>query len=177
MSFNTAIDYNTFIDRIALTLEKSPLIFPKANGVDDLPNLVKQVIKYEFPLPEQPPDGLGPPHIWITVAPNPIRSKVPAGRGTRDIVAKELYELEFWAVCITQKDDPRKSQQELYSIVSAVKTAIGKNRRLTKPEDQTDPIAFGLEYHEQPYILRTETNDQAATNVVIRPKVFVDMTT
>ncbi len=176
MSFSTAIDYNVFVNRIFETLNASPLLFPKKNGGDDTVDLVRQIIKYEFPLPETPPDGLGPPHIWISPATNPVRGSVPAGRGTRDVVAKELYELEFWIVCITQRDDPRKAQQELYRIASAVKTAIGKNRRLTKPSDQTDPIAFGLTYTEQPFNLRTETNDQASVNIVVRPKAFVDLT-
>lgn len=176
MSFSTAIDYNLIIDRIDLTLQKSPLLFPKANGVDGKPDLVRQIIKYEFPLPETPPDGLGPPHIWITPAPNPIVSRETVGRGTRDTVARELLELEFWIVCITQRDDPRKAQQQLYTITSAVETAIGKNRRLAIPVDKTNPLAFGLTYQDIPFNLRTETNDQAAKNVVVRPKIFVDMT-
>lgn len=177
MSFSSAIDYNVIIDRLFDTLNASDILFPEKNGGADTPDLVKQIIKYEFPLPEQPPGGLGPPHIWINVAPNPIRARDPAGRGTRDVIAKELLELEFWCVCITQiTNDPLKSQQALYTIVSAVETAIGKNRRLTIPADQTDPLAFGLTYQQVPFLLRTETNDQAATNVIVRPKVFIDLT-
>ena len=176
MSVNTAINYNSIIDRIFDTLDASDKLFPEKNGASPVtPDIVRQIIKYEFPLPEQPPGGLGPPHIFINVAPNPIRSREPAGRGTRDVVARELLELEFWVVCITQVFDPRRAQQDLYDIVSAVETAIAKNRRLTKPADQTDPRAFGLTYQAVPYNLRTNTNEMAATNVIIRPKIFVDL--
>ena len=175
MSFSTALDFNPLIDRIAETLEASPLLFPKKNGGENVPNLVQQIIKYEFPLPEQPPEGLGPPHIFINVSPTPIINRETVGRGTRDIVARELLTYEFWCVCITQDTDPLRAQKQVYTIVSAVETAIGKNRRLTKPADQTDPRAFGLQYLSIPYRLRTDTNEQSAMNVVVRPKVFIDM--
>ena len=113
MSFSTALDFNPIIDRISETLEASPILFPKKNGGENLPNLVQQIIKYEFPLPAQPPGGLGPPHIWINVAPVPIVSRERAGRGTRDIVARELITYEFWCVCITQDVDPLRAQNQL----------------------------------------------------------------
>lgn len=177
MSFTTALDTNSIIDRLEETLQASPILFPQANGGGNLPNLVQQIIKYEFPLPEAPPGGLGPPHIWINVAPVPIVSRERAGRGTRDVVARELITYEFWCVCITQDSDPLRAQKQLYTIVSAVETAIGKNRRLTIPADQTDPLAFGIDYRAISYNLQTETNEQASKNVVVRPQVFVDMTT
>ncbi len=176
MSFSTALNFNPIIDRLALTLEKSSILFPQANGGGNLPDLVNQIIKYEFPLPEQPPDGLGPPHIFINSAPNPIINRERAGPGTRNIVAKELLTYSFWCVCITQDTDPLRAQNLLYEIVSAVETTIGKNRRLTDPADQTDPLAFGLSYRSIPFTMRTTTNEQAAMNVVIEPKVFIDMT-
>lgn len=175
MSFSTALNTNSIIDRLEETFKASPLLFPNANGGSDTPDLVRQIIKYEFPLPEAPPGGLGPPHIWINVAPVPIVSRERAGRGTRDIVARELLTYEFWCVCITQDVDPLRAQNQLYTIVSAVETAIGKNSRLTIPADQTDPLAFGLEYRSVPFVLHTETNEQAATNVIVRPKLFIDM--
>jgi len=175
MSFSTALNTNSIIDRLEKTFQASPLIFPNKNGGIDTPDLVRQIIKYEFPLPEAPPGGLGPPHIWINVAPVPIVSREKAGRGTRDIVARELITYEFWCVCITQDVDPLRAQNQLYTIVSAVETAIGKNRRLTNPIDQTDPLAFGLDYRSVPYALHTDTNEQSATNVIVKPKLFVDM--
>jgi len=177
MSFSTALDTNAIIDRLEETLLASPLLFPNTNGGSNTPDLVKQIIKYEFPLPEQPPGGLGPPHIWINVAPTPIVNRDIAGRGTRDIIAREILTYEFWCVCITQDSDPLRAQKQLYTIVSAVETAIGKNVRLTIPADQTDPLAFGISYYSIPFVLRTETNEQAAMNVVVRVQLFIDMIT
>jgi len=175
MSFSVALNTNSIIDRLEETFQASPLLFPNKNGGSDTPDLVQQIIKYEFPLPEAPPGGLGPPHIWINVAPVPIVSRERAGRGNRDTVARELITYEFWCVCITQDVDPLRAQNQLYTIVSAVETSIGKNRRLTNPEDQTNPLAFGLEYRSVPFVLHTETNEQAATNVIVRPSVFINM--
>jgi hypothetical protein len=138
---------------------------------------VRQIIKYQFPIPQEAPDGLGPPHIFINIAPTPIINREEVGRGTRDIVAKELLTYEFWCVCITQASDPLRSQQQAYTIASAVETAIGKNRRLTVLPGLTDPLCFGLRYFQVPFSLRTTSTDQAALNVLVRPKVFVDMTT
>lgn len=176
MSFNTALDVNVIIDRLEETFLASPLLFPQDNGGGNLPNLVQQIIKYQFPLPEDPPNGIGPPHIWINSASVPIVSRETVGRGTRDIVAKELITYEFWNVCITQDVDPLRAQNQLYTIVSAVETALGKNRRLTVPANQTNPLAFGISYRSIPFVLHTATNEQQATNVIMQAKVFVDMT-
>lgn len=177
MSYSTALNVNPIIDRLEQTFLASPILFPQDNGGGNLQSLVNQIIKYEFPLPEDPPGGVGPPHIWINSAPVPIVSRERAGRGTRDIVARELITYEFWNVCITQDIDPLRAQNQLYTIVSAVETALGKNRRLTIPADQTDPLAFGVEYRTVPFVLHTETNEQAALNVIMKAKVFIDMTT
>ena len=175
MSQVTAPDSNDYIDRIHLILSKSTLVLPKTNGVASSVDLVKQIIKYELPIPEQPIQGLGPSHIYVAVSRTPVVGTKTIGRGTRNVVARQIYTLEFYAVCVTKGVDPLDSQKQLYTIVEAVETTLEKNQRLTDPTTGLLPIAAKLETFQVPYLLRTDQQDIQATNVVIRPQVYVNL--
>lgn len=138
-------------------------------------DLVKQLIKYELPLPEQPPQGLGPPHIYIAVSRTPVVGSKTIGRGNRNVVARRIYTLEFYAVVVVKGTDPLESQKEMYTIVEAVETTLEKNQRLTDPTSGLLPISANLETFQVPYLLRTDQMDIKATNVVIRPQVYVNL--
>jgi len=175
MSQVTAPDSNDYIDRIHLILSKSALVLPKTNGSTTEADLVKQIIKYELPLPEQPIQGLGPPHIYVSVSRTPVVGTKTIGRGNRNAVSRRIYTLEFYAVVVVKGPDPLDSQKEMYTIVQAIETTLEKNKRLTDPTTGLLPIAAKLETFQVPYLLQTDQADIKATNVVIRPQVYVNL--
>jgi len=138
-------------------------------------DLVKQLIKYEIPIPEQPFQGLGPPHIYISVSKTPVVGTKTIGRGNRNTVARRIYTLEFYAVIVVKGIDPLDAQKQLYTIVEAVETELEKNKRLTDPTTGLLPIAAKLETFMVPFLLPTEQKDIKAVNVVIRPQVYVNL--
>jgi len=150
-------------------------VLPKTNGSTTKVDLVKQIIKYELPLPEQPIQGLGPPHIFVAVSRTPVVGNKTIGRGTRNIVARRIYTLEFYAIVVVKGTDPLAAQKEMYTIVEAVETTLEKNQRLTDPTSGLLPIAANLETYQIPYVILTDQKDIKATNVVIRPQVYVNL--
>jgi len=175
MSQVTAPDYNDYIDRIHLILFKSTTLLPKTNGVAGSVDLVKQLIKYELPIPEQPIQGLGPSHIYIAVSKTPVVGTKTIGRGNRNTVARRIYTLEFYAVIVVKGVDPLAAQKELYTIASVVETIFEKNKRLTDPTTGLLPISAKLETFMVPFLLLTDQKDIKAVNVVIRPQVYVNL--
>jgi len=176
MSFTTTPDYNTFIDRLALILEKSTLVMPASNGSTTAKDLVRQIIKYEFPTPEQPPDGLGPPHIFINKAENPILSRQKIGRDSLDEHGPEKWTLEFYIVMvILEQSSYERSQKAMYTLTNAVQDTLGKNRRLRTPPAGTDPIAYSMTTLDVPYILNSTENLLLAHNIIVRPQILVNL--
>ena len=138
-------------------------------------DLVKQLIKYELPIPEQPIQGLGPPHIYIAVSKTPQIGTKTIGRGDRNTVARKIYTLELYAVIVVKGVDPLAAQKELYTISSVVETILEKNQRLTDPTTGLSPIAAKLETFMVPFLIPTDQKDIKAVNVVIRPQVYVNL--
>jgi len=178
MSFTSTPNWNDFIDRFADIFQKSLLIMPQSNGDETKEDLVRQIIKYQFPLPEQPPDGLGPPHIFINRADNPVIRREKIGRDSLDEHGPEKWTLEFYAVSvILEPRGPTFSQQSLYTLTQAIMTTLGKNRRLTNPTGGADPMAYSLTTLDVPYNLKTREASISAHNVIIRPQILVNLRT
>ncbi len=178
MSFTTTPDYNAFIDRLALIMEKSSLVMPASNGSTTAKDLVRQIVKYEFPTPEQPPEGLGPPHIFINKAENPIVSREKIGRDTIDVHGPEKWTLEFYIVMvILEQSSYERSQKAMYTLTNAVQDTLGKNRRLTDPTGApgTDPMAYSMTTLDVPYILKSSENLLLAHNIIVRPQILVNL--
>jgi len=173
MSLTTAPNWNTYIDRLEEIILNSSLVMPATNGSTTQNDLVRQIIKYSFPLGEQPPDGLGPPFIFINRAPNPIVRRQKIGRDNRDAHGPERWTLEFWLVMVVQTHDPLVSQSDLYNLTEAVMTTLKKKRRLTDTSND-NPLAYHLEMFDVPYNLNVDENDLVAHNVVVRPDVLVN---
>jgi hypothetical protein len=177
MSFTTTPDYNAFIDRIALILEKSTLVMPASNGSTTEKDLARQIIKYEFPVPEQPPGGLGPPHIIVTKADNPILRRQKVGRDSLDEHGWEKWTLEFYIISvILEQSSYERSQEAMYTITEAIQTTLGKNRRLITPGGAgIDPMAYNLTTVDIPYRLDSSEALLLAHNVVVRIDVLVNL--
>jgi len=176
MSFTTTPNYNAFIDRLALIMQDSTLVMPATNGSLTQKDLVRQIIKYSFPTPEQPPDGLGPPHLFINRADNPIIAREKIGRDTLDEHGPEKWTLEFYIVCvILEQSSFERSQKAMYNLTEAIQTTLGKNRRLRTPPAGTDPMAYHLTTDDIPFNLNTKENLLLAHNVIVRPQIIVNL--
>ena len=175
MSFITTPNWNEFIDRIALILSKSALIMPASNGFKTKKDLVHQIIKYTFPIPEQPPSGRGPPHIFINRADNPVIRRKKIGRDSIDEHGPERWTLEFYAVVVMLvEEDPIKSQEALYNVTEAIMTTLGKNRRLVDTVGG-EPMAYHLTTMDIPYNIKSTASALQAHNVIIRPDILVNL--
>ena len=151
---------------------------PASNGDETKKNLVRQIIKYTFPIPEQPPEGLGPPHVFINRAENPVIRRQKIGRDSRDEHGPEKWTLEFYAVMVVldESENPLKSQEQLYDITEAIMTTLGKNRRLLD-DGGLNPIAYTLTTLDVPYNIRSTSSALKAHNVMIRPEIIVNLRT
>ncbi len=170
------INFNPFIDRLVDMLRASILLFPKSVGDDnDATDLIKQVVKYNIPIPQDVPTGEGPPHVIVRLADNPIVEDKEAGRDERNVKGPRDVELEFWVICIVNEVDFQTSQQSLFNITNAVSQTIGKNKRLQN-SDGLDPLCRDVSYVTTPFTnIQSTQKTVMARTVVIRPKVPVNL--
>jgi len=176
MSFIAQPNKNDWIDRLALMMQNSALLLPKTNGSGDI-DLVQQIIKYKFPIPESPPDGLGPPHIYITGPDDWIKRREQIGRDNRDQQGPEDVFLELYIIALSQKNTAIESQEEIYNITNAIINTIKTNKRLLDPITLDDPFSFTTEIVETPFFLDTEASNMLALNVIVRPQAMVNQRT
>src|SRR6185312_960147 len=157
MSLTVTPNYNDYIDRIALILSKSTLLFPNSVGGDETQqDLVKQIIAHELPQNETPITGGGPPHIFIKESRNPIYERKQVGRDSIDAQGPESFTLEFY-------------------IVQAVTTTLDKNKRLLD-DTGNNPIAKSSQWVTVPWLLENnEQRELLAVNVIFRPEVYVNL--
>jgi len=157
-------------------MENSPLLFAKKNNAGNS-NLIQQVIKYKFPIPESPPEGLGPPHLYITAPDDYIRRREQKGRDNRDQQGAEGVFFELYIIALSQKNTAMESQQQLYSITNAIENIIKTNKRLLDPTTNSDPYAFSIDVVDIPFVLDTDASNMLARNVVVRPEANVNQRT
>jgi len=176
MSFLAQPNKNDWINRLALIMQNSALLLPKTNGTADI-DLVQNIIKYKFPIPESPPDGLGPPHLYITAPEDWIKRRQQIGRDSRDKQGPENVFLELYLIILSQKNTAIESQQEIYNISNAIINTIKTNKRLLNPVTNSDPFSFTTEIVETPFLLDTEASNMLALNVVVKPQALVNQRT
>ena len=179
MSFTTEPNYNDFIDRIVLILQNSALLFPNSIGGDpDAKDLINQVIKYDLAIPQDVPTGLGPPHIFVGTALNPIVSDQTDGRYNRTEFGPRTQTLEFWAVCVASGVEFADSQRNLFNITQSVKQTLGLNSQL-RDLANANPLSIELDrLIVTPFTNWAVTEKTTLANtIVIRPKTFVNLRT
>lgn len=167
---------NIWIDRLELIMSKSALLLPKTNGTEKK-NLVQQIIKYKFPIPESPPEGLGPPHLYITAPDDWIKQRQQIGRDSRNEQGAENVFIELYLIILAQSNTAIESQAQIYDIANAIENTIKTNKRLAIPETFADPFSFSTQLVQTPYLLDTEASNMIALNVVVRPQTLVNQRT
>lgn len=166
---------NDYIDRFENILINSTLLMPKTNGDNTKKDLVNQIIKYDIPIADNPPEGLGPPHVFISISPNVMTRKEPKGRSSIDTQGPEKYFMEYYIIVVAQ--DPssyQRSQEQLYTIVEAITTTLKKNLRMLD-DTSANPIANTLDMIVVPYLTDSDEKTVVAKNIVVRPQVFVNL--
>lgn len=173
-----AINANDYIARLYDILSNSSALLPNSIGNNkSAQDLVNEIIQYELPFPEQPREGPGPPHVFITLSKqsNPIY-RTPLGRSTVDQLGPEKQIWEFYIIAVDHQPDVHTSEQHLHSICNAIVQTLDTNKRLT---DHTgaNPLCSWLEWIEVPYILDVDERAVMAKNIVVRAHAFVNMRT
>lgn len=177
MTLTLTPNFNDYVNRIALILRASTLIFPKSVGGDqDATDLVNQIITREIPMLELPIEGSGPPHIIITASRTPIIQREPVGRSDIDVQGPERLTLEFYLYVISQATDLTLAEKLLYEIIQAVTTELDKHKRLTD-ENGDNPISITSEWIVVPLLLDIDQREIVCRNIVFRPKVYMDLRT
>jgi len=177
MSLTVTPNYNDYIDRIALILSKSTLLFPNSVGGDETQqDLVKQIIAHELPQNETPITGGGPPHIFVKESRNPIYERKQVGRDSIDAQGPESFTLEFYIVVVAFATTTfADSQISANNIVQAVTTTLDKNKRLLD-DTGNNPIAKSSQWVTVPWLLENnEQRELLAVNVIFRPEVYVNL--
>lgn len=177
MSLTAEPDFGDYVNRISDILALSALLFPRSvGGSKTEDDLVTQIINFELPLPSNPREGPDPPHIFITTAPSPTTRRQQWGRDSRDVQGSYSLEMEFWIIVVSQdRSDPILAEQKLYKIISAVTTILQKNKRLIDPTTLDNPLATTTTYDVIPYLLDITQQDIIVKNVVLRPKVGINL--
>lgn len=169
MSSTTVPNPDTYVDRITAILEANTTLFP-TNGK----NLVTKIHKHK-PAIEQSPNDAVMPYVYVNEAERFIVDTQKVGRDSINSEGPTLYTLEIWNVIITQGETSEKAQENLHPIDVAIRNAFNTNKRLTNPADGTDPKCATHEVFSIPRIINPRQPDIQGLNVVIRPKVFVNL--
>ena len=170
---------NDFIERIFLILSNSTLLFPQSVGGDEsATDLVNQIIPYALPVPEQPIEGPGPPHIFIKEADSAFSRFNQIGRSSINVQGPEEAFLELYVVVVARGASYQDSQVQLFNIIQAVKQVLKSNMRLGDPT--TNPplqntLCNLLETITVPWLIDSEEKTVIARNIIVRPKVFINL--
>lgn len=174
MSLTVTPNFGAYVLRIVDILKRSALLFPKSvGGNDDVFDLVQQVIPFEIPIPENPPQG-GSPHIFVTTAPNPVDQRIQRGRDDRNVQGPEELVLAFYIIVVVQGTSLEVSEEKMYNILEAITTTLDKDKRLTD-KDGNNPLSSTSQWLVVPYLLNSDQRDIIARNVFFRPRVYVNL--
>lgn len=172
----TAVNANAIIARLVDVYNHSANLFPLSIGhVTDSEDLVEQVIPYELPVPTEPREGGGPPHIYVTASkqPNPTFREF-IGRSTIDRLGPEHQIWEFYCIVVAHNTDPHTSETDIYNITQAMAQTLDTNKRLL---DHTgaNPLCAWVEWITVPYLLDSDSKEVKASNVIVRCHLFVNL--
>ena len=134
-----------------------------------------KIFKYDVPIADNPPEGLGPPHIFIALSPNAVSNRAQRGRSSIDKQGPESLTLEFYIIVVAQDpSDYQRSQEQLYNIVEAVTTTLATNLRMLDKAN-ANPLCYTLDYIVVPYLLESTEITVVAKNIILRPQVYINL--
>lgn len=168
-----AIQVQDYIERIAQIHEANLKIFPIPTVGK---SLVTKVIRNKPAIIQSASNGIIP-YIVVFEPLSPINMIEKVGRDTRDVEGGTLYEVEIYSVCIIGGLlDTQTAQRRARQVTQAMRDGLGRNLRLGKPADKSDPLCRTHTRYEIAYNLPgTAPKDMIAINIVVRAQVYVSL--
>ena len=163
MSINSEPNPNVYITRVVEILQKSDVLFAKTNDIENGVDLVNKIFKYDFPTPENPPDVVGPPYVFVNVPENFILRRTTVGRSSQNTLGAQKLELQMYIIPVVHGIDYENSKSEMYDITTAIADILMQN--ITLSLDGADPLCYSLEYTVIPYFLNTDDNELLSQNI------------
>lgn len=168
MSFQT-INITTFLQRAQQMLQQNQtLINPNKSQ-----SLVTNILLQAPPI-NQSPNKSVIPIIYIDYSKNPFPRTQNIGKSFLNTAPPKFYTIEFYTVIIARGINMQAANTNVQLISSIVRDVYQKNLRMTNA-DGTDPICSTNEVQAIPFVLRSDTPNIQAINVICRPEVPVQL--
>ena len=143
----------------------------KANTT--LMSMITAVQEFDPPIIQSPQTTLIPA-VYVSPSVNAIYRTEVIGRDSLDAAGARAYILELYNVVVARGDTRQAGRASAEKIAAAVRDSYMKDMRL---KWTAEPICETLEVLEIPYVLRSDTPEISAINVVCRPRVPVSLRT
>ena len=170
MSFNETIDITQFINRGVEILKNNILL---RDPVDPKKSLVTDILAQSPPIDESPNKTVIPA-VYVSYPKNPITLLGNVGRGTLDVAGAKYYQVEFYNVIIARGINKQIAEEKCQKISRIIRDTYQRNQRLLNT-DRENPIAYENDVISVPFVLKSETTDIQAINVICRPKVSISL--
>ena len=172
MSFTSTFDLTTFIDRGVEMLRANTQLRDTGTPAD---SLVTDILAQQAPI-EESPNATIIPVIYVYLSQNPIRQVENFGRSSLDAKGATYHHLEFYNVIIARGISRQNAQVNCQNIGQIVRDVYQRNLRMTVPADNSNPICATNEVLTVPFVLRSNDPNIQGLNVIVRPKVPIDLT-
>ena len=170
MAFDSTINFNSYIIRgVEILKANEKLRNPTTPG----DSLVTDILAQEPPI-DQSPNKAIIPVIFVAQSKNPINRTEVIGKDSLDVIGARYYHIEFYNVIIARGIDRQEAQKKCHEIGQIVRDAYQKNMRMIDTHG-ANPICDINEVVEIPFVLKSNTTDIQALNVICRPKVPISL--
>ena len=170
MSFNETIDITNYINRGVEILKNNTFL---RDPVDPKKSLVTDILAQSPPIDESPNKSIIP-IIYVDVSKNPINLIGKVGKDSLDVAGARNYQVEFYNVIIVRGINKQNAQEKCQKISSVVRDTYQRNQRLLDT-NRENPIADENDVISVPFVLKSETTEIQAMNVICRPKVTMSL--
>ena len=170
MSFEETIDITNFINRGVEILKNNPLL---RDPVDPKKSLVTDILAQSPPV-ETSPNQAVIPVIYVDYSKNSISRVENIGRDSLDVAGAKYYHIEFYNIIIARGINKQDAQKKCQKISAIVRDTYQKNLRLLD-KDGENHIADTNTVIAIPFVLKSETPDIQAINVICRPEAAISL--
>ena len=130
--------------------------------------MVTAIEEREPPIVQSPQSTIIPA-VYVSPSANPIYRTEAMGRDSPDVAGARIYTLEVYSLVISRGATRQAGRASVEKIAAAVRDAYMRDQRLTAGTGEA--ACASLEVLEIPYVLRSDTPEISAVNVVCRPAV------
>ena len=170
MAFEETIDITNFIKRGVEILKNNTFL---RDPIDPKKSLVTDVLAQSPPIDESPNKSVIP-IIYVDYSKNTFSSMRDVGRDSLDEAGAKYYNIEFYNVIIARGINKQAAQEKCQKISALVRDTYQRNLRLLDV-NRENPIADTNKVIAVPFVLKSETTDIQAINVICRPEVTISL--